>query len=113
MTPKKMYNCSAASFGIPDASSRRRTGSPPSAVQEVPSASLSYPVKYECPLCDSILPAINVARAHIDEHYPRDSPLCPVTECGKRFSHPNSVRNHMRTKHAKQWDIMKKMKWTW
>lgn len=68
-------------------------------------------VKYECPLCDQLLPSINAARMHIDEHYPRDSPFCPVTECGKRFSHPNSVRNHMRTKHSRQWDIMKQIKW--
>ncbi|XP_063903500.1 protein abrupt-like isoform X3 [Zophobas morio] len=70
------------------------------------------PIKYECPLCDLILPSINAARSHIDEHYPRDSPLCPVTECGRRFSHPNSVRNHMRSKHSKQWDIMKQIKWS-
>lgn len=110
-----MYNRSAARFGIPDASSGRRTSPSPSVIQEVPSAPLpstSYTVKYECPLCDRILPSINVARAHIDEHYPRDSPLCPVTECGKRFSHPNSVRNHMRTKHSQQWEIMKQMKWS-
>ncbi|KAJ8940495.1 hypothetical protein NQ314_010709 [Rhamnusium bicolor] len=58
-------------------------------------------VKYECPLCDHIQPSINALRSHIDQHYPRDSPVCPVYECGKRFSHPNSVRNHMRTKHSK------------
>ncbi|KAF2905772.1 hypothetical protein ILUMI_00402 [Ignelater luminosus] len=69
-------------------------------------------VKYECPLCDRILASITVARAHIEEHYPRDSPFCPVRECGKRFSHPNSVRNHMRTKHSQQWEIMKQMKWS-
>lgn len=68
-------------------------------------------VKYECPLCDQLLPSINAARMHIDEHYPRDSPYCPVAECRKRFSHPNSVRNHMRTKHSRQWDIMKQIKW--
>ncbi|XP_018561077.1 protein abrupt-like isoform X3 [Anoplophora glabripennis] len=69
-------------------------------------------VKYECPLCDLILPSINALRSHIDQHYPRDSPVCPVYECGKRFSHPNSVRNHMRTKHSKQWEIMKQVKWS-
>lgn len=69
-------------------------------------------IKYECPLCDLVLPSVNAARIHIDEHYPRDSPYCPVTECGKRFTHPNSVRNHMRTKHSRQWEIMKQLKWS-
>ncbi|KAF7271289.1 hypothetical protein GWI33_015807 [Rhynchophorus ferrugineus] len=69
-------------------------------------------VKYECPLCDQILLCLVVARQHIDEHYPRESTVCPVTECSRRFSHPNSVRNHMRQKHSKQWTIMKKIKWT-
>ncbi|XP_017786125.1 PREDICTED: protein abrupt isoform X2 [Nicrophorus vespilloides] len=69
-------------------------------------------IKYECPLCELLLPSLNLARSHIDEHYPRDSPVCPVTECGRRFSHPNSVRNHMRTKHSRQWELMKQLKWS-
>lgn len=105
-------------FGIADASSSRGRGENSTALRppEQPSTSSSTAmlavVKYECPLCDRILPSINIARAHIEKHYPRDSPLCPVTECGKRFSHPNSVRNHMRAKHSKQWEIMKQMKWS-
>lgn len=70
------------------------------------------PKKFECPLCDQILYSCVIARQHIEEHYPRDSPLCPVTECGKRFAHPNSVRNHMRSKHKEQWEIMKHLKWS-
>ncbi|KAG5878844.1 hypothetical protein JTB14_018983 [Gonioctena quinquepunctata] len=69
-------------------------------------------VKYECPLCEAILPSINNLRSHIDEHYPRDSPVCPVVECGKTFLHPNSVRNHMRLKHSNQWEIMKTVRWS-
>lgn len=66
--------------------------------------------KVNCPLCDWILLNELEARVHIQEHYPRDSSQCPVTECGKLFTHPNSVRNHMRMKHSQQWDIMKQMK---
>nr|CAH7732204.1 unnamed protein product [Callosobruchus chinensis] len=48
-------------------------------------------VKYECPLCEvHVLPSINALRSHIDEHYPRDSHFCPVSQCGKAFTHPNS-----------------------
>uniref|UniRef100_A0A1B0A0T1 C2H2-type domain-containing protein n=1 Tax=Glossina pallidipes TaxID=7398 RepID=A0A1B0A0T1_GLOPL len=51
-----------------------------------------------------------VFRQHLDRHYPRDSPVCPVIECGRRFAHPNSVRNHMRIKHTLQWAKMKAMR---
>ncbi|XP_056635657.1 protein abrupt isoform X2 [Diorhabda sublineata] len=69
-------------------------------------------VKYECPLCELTLMNICDLRNHIDDHYPRDSNFCPVTECGKIFTHPNSVRNHMRMKHLKQWEIMKSVRWS-
>lgn len=96
-------------FGITDANcGGGRNASPSNPQMSLPART----VKYECPLCDRILASITVARAHIEEHYPRDSPFCPVRECGKRFSHPNSVRNHMRTKHSQQWEIMKQMKWS-
>ncbi|XP_044752216.1 protein abrupt-like isoform X4 [Coccinella septempunctata] len=96
--------------GTPDSfDASSRTGiAPPYPQQEYVEPTAN--VKYECPLCDMILSNPNEARQHIDQHYPRDSPYCPVTECGKRFSHPNSVRNHMRSKHAKQWEIMKHIK---
>ncbi|XP_028141859.1 protein abrupt isoform X3 [Diabrotica virgifera virgifera] len=68
-------------------------------------------IKYECPLCEAILMNINLLRRHIDEHYPSDSHMCPVPECAKTFTHPNSVRNHMRAKHSKQWEIMKSVRW--
>ncbi|KAK9510088.1 hypothetical protein O3M35_004945 [Rhynocoris fuscipes] len=50
---------------------------------------------YVCPLCASSFPDLHTIRSHIDRHYPRDSPACPVPSCGRLFSHPNSVRNHM------------------
>lgn len=62
-----------------------------------------------CPLCDIPLEP-RVFRQHLDRHYPRDSPVCPVLECGRRFAHPNSVRNHMRLKHPLQWAKMKAMR---
>lgn len=65
----------------------------------------------DCPLCGIIL-TFAQARQHIDTHYPRDSPLCPVTTCARLFAHPNSVRNHMRIKHPEQWDKMKSLKWS-
>ncbi|XP_049821816.1 protein abrupt isoform X3 [Aethina tumida] len=68
-------------------------------------------MKYECPLCEVNFTCRNLAVTHLDEHYPRDSPVCPVMECRKKFSHPNSVRNHMRSKHSRQWNLMKKVKW--
>lgn len=68
---------------------------------------------YQCPLCDAVLPDLLTIRAHIDNHYPRDSPVCPVPQCAKVFSHPNSVRNHMRTKHSVTWVNMKRLKWTY
>nr|CAD7438180.1 unnamed protein product [Timema bartmani] len=52
-------------------------------------------------------------RSHLEQHYPRDSPTCPVASCSKAFSHPNSVRNHMRMKHTQQWDKMKTLKWSY
>lgn len=62
-----------------------------------------------CPLCDIPLEP-RVFRQHLDRHYPRDSPVCPVLQCGRRFAHPNSVRNHMRLKHTIQWAKMKAMR---
>lgn len=62
-----------------------------------------------CPLCDTPLEP-RVFRQHLDRHYPRDSPVCPVLQCGRRFAHPNSVRNHMRIKHTMQWAKMKAMR---
>ncbi|XP_015610059.1 protein abrupt isoform X4 [Cephus cinctus] len=68
---------------------------------------------YRCPLCCRTLPDISAMRAHLDHHYPRDSPTCPVSACAKTFSHPNSVRNHMRLKHPVQWDQIKTLRWTY
>lgn len=62
-----------------------------------------------CPLCQAPLEQ-RLFRQHLDRHYPRDSPVCPVIQCGRRFAHPNSVRNHMRLKHAVQWLKMKAMR---
>lgn len=62
-----------------------------------------------CPLCDTPLEP-RAFRQHLDRHYPRDSPVCPVMQCGRRFAHPNSVRNHMRIKHTIQWAKMKAMR---
>lgn len=62
-----------------------------------------------CPLCEIPLEP-RVFRQHLDRHYPRDSPICPVLQCGRRFAHPNSVRNHMRLKHTVQWNRMKSMR---
>ncbi|XP_017467207.1 PREDICTED: uncharacterized protein LOC108359747 [Rhagoletis zephyria] len=62
-----------------------------------------------CPLCEVPLEQKSF-RQHLDGHYPRDSPVCPVLECGRRFAHPNSVRNHMRIKHTHQWAKMKVMR---
>ncbi|KAG7188799.1 hypothetical protein KM043_008410 [Ampulex compressa] len=68
---------------------------------------------YGCPLCCRTLQDISAMRAHLDHHYPRDSPTCPVASCAKTFSHPNSVRNHMRLKHPVQWDQIKTLRWTY
>ena len=68
---------------------------------------------YRCPLCYRTLHDIGTMRAHLEHHYPRDSPTCPVTSCAKTFSHPNSVRNHMRLKHPVQWDQIKTLRWTY
>ncbi|KAF7382090.1 hypothetical protein V1477_002405 [Vespula maculifrons] len=68
---------------------------------------------YRCPLCCRTLQEIGAMRAHLDHHYPRDSPTCPVVSCAKTFSHPNSVRNHMRLKHPIQWDQIKTLRWTY
>lgn len=62
-----------------------------------------------CPLCNVPLEP-RLFRQHLDRHYPRDSPVCPVLQCGRRFAHPNSVRNHMRIKHTLQWAKMKAMR---
>lgn len=71
------------------------------------SANANYHVP--CPLCQVPLEQ-RIFRQHLDRHYPRDSPVCPVIQCGRRFAHPNSVRNHMRLKHAIQWLKMKAMR---
>ncbi|KAL2713372.1 hypothetical protein V1478_017070 [Vespula squamosa] len=68
---------------------------------------------YRCPLCCRTFQEIGAMRAHLDHHYPRDSPTCPVVSCAKTFSHPNSVRNHMRLKHPIQWDQIKTLRWTY
>lgn len=71
----------------------------------------SIPAGYllPCPLCEVPLEP-RLFRQHLDRHYPRDSPVCPVLQCGRRFAHPNSVRNHMRIKHTLQWAKMKAMR---
>lgn len=69
-----------------------------------------HSMKMECPLCCHRFPSFRDLRVHVNEHYPKDSPVCPVGECRKRFEHPNSVRNHMRSKHSKQWQMMKSIK---
>nr|CAD7453384.1 unnamed protein product [Timema tahoe] len=46
---------------------------------------------YECPLCDMLIGELYAMRSHLEHHYPRDSPTCPVTCCAKAFSHPNSI----------------------
>ncbi|XP_044004161.1 protein abrupt isoform X3 [Aphidius gifuensis] len=66
-----------------------------------------------CPLCSKITPSIGDMRIHLDEHYPRDSSTCPVLTCRKTFTHPNSVRNHMRIKHGDKWKEMKALRWTY
>ncbi|XP_076285034.1 uncharacterized protein LOC143211349 isoform X17 [Lasioglossum baleicum] len=68
---------------------------------------------YRCPLCCRTLQDISTMRAHLEHHYPRDSPTCPVASCAKTFTHPNSVRNHMRLKHPVQWDQIKTLRWTY
>ncbi|KAK0179364.1 hypothetical protein PV327_005122 [Microctonus hyperodae] len=68
---------------------------------------------FDCPLCSKKFIGIVDMRAHLDRHYPRDSPICPVSSCQKIFSHPNSVRNHMRLKHSVQWDKIKALRWTY
>lgn len=72
-------------------------------------ASASAGYLLPCPLCEVPLEP-RVFRQHLDRHYPRDSPVCPVLQCGRRFAHPNSVRNHMRIKHTLQWAKMKAMR---
>lgn len=66
----------------------------------------------QCPLCFAALPSLALARRHLEAHYPRDSPVCPVAACARYFAHPNSVRNHMRIKHRRQWEKMKTLKWS-
>nr|XP_032530156.1 protein abrupt isoform X3 [Danaus plexippus plexippus] len=66
----------------------------------------------QCPLCGAALASLAQARRHLEAHYPRDSPVCPVAECARYFAHPNSVRNHMRIKHRRQWEKMKTLKWS-
>ncbi|CAD7080100.1 unnamed protein product [Hermetia illucens] len=72
-------------------------------------ASISGNFLLPCPLCETPLEP-RLFRQHLDRHYPRDSPVCPVLQCGRRFAHPNSVRNHMRIKHTIQWTKMKAMR---
>ncbi|KAM3957549.1 zinc finger autosomal protein-like [Aphomia sociella] len=66
----------------------------------------------QCPLCFARLESLALARRHLEAHYPRDSPVCPVATCARYFAHPNSVRNHMRIKHRRQWEKMKTLKWS-
>lgn len=66
----------------------------------------------QCPLCLARLASLALARRHLEAHYPRDSPVCPVASCARYFAHPNSVRNHMRIKHRRQWERMKTLKWS-
>ncbi|CAH4012254.1 unnamed protein product [Pieris brassicae] len=68
--------------------------------------------RLQCPLCFAILDSLAYARLHLEAHYPRDSPVCPVASCARYFAHPNSVRNHMRIKHRRQWEKMKTLKWS-
>ncbi|BFF95831.1 protein abrupt [Drosophila madeirensis] len=84
-------------------------GTGPVPGSSTPSSSSSSNYMLPCPLCETPLEQ-RVFRQHLDRHYPRDSPVCPVIECGRRFAHPNSVRNHMRIKHTLQWAKMKAMR---
>ncbi|XP_069355544.1 uncharacterized protein, partial [Maniola hyperantus] len=68
--------------------------------------------RLQCPLCFAPLTSLAAARRHLEAHYPRDSPVCPVAACARYFAHPNSVRNHMRIKHRRQWEKMKTLKWS-
>lgn len=77
--------------------------------QDLSTANDSSGFHVPCPLCQVPLEQ-RIFRQHLDRHYPRDSPVCPVIQCGRRFAHPNSVRNHMRLKHAVQWLKMKAMR---
>lgn len=97
--------------------SAARVTSPPSAASTndlnhmMQTSTTVVPTGYllPCPLCDAPLEP-RLFRQHLDRHYPRDSPVCPVLQCGRRFAHPNSVRNHMRIKHTLQWAKMKAMR---
>ncbi|XP_065203411.1 protein bric-a-brac 2-like isoform X3 [Planococcus citri] len=66
--------------------------------------------RYDCPLCGTVFLDAATVRSHLELHYPRESSQCPVPSCAKSFVHPNSVRNHMRMKHAVVWAKMKQMK---
>ncbi|XP_055680379.1 protein abrupt isoform X10 [Lutzomyia longipalpis] len=79
----------------------------PAEIFQTPTSGDAYNVP--CPLCQVPLEP-RLFRQHLDRHYPRDSPVCPVIQCSRRFAHPNSVRNHMRLKHAMQWLKMKAMR---
>uniref|UniRef100_A0A0C9QRN7 Ab_0 protein n=1 Tax=Fopius arisanus TaxID=64838 RepID=A0A0C9QRN7_9HYME len=68
---------------------------------------------YTCPICNRIIASIGDMREHLDRHYPRDSPTCPILTCRKNFLHPNSVRNHMRIKHGAKWKEIKALRWTY
>uniref|UniRef100_A0A182M388 C2H2-type domain-containing protein n=1 Tax=Anopheles culicifacies TaxID=139723 RepID=A0A182M388_9DIPT len=99
------YSNSASATGAGSSTSGNGTGS------NVGSGSAGNGQVYllPCPLCEVPLEP-RVFRQHLDRHYPRDSPVCPVIQCGRRFAHPNSVRNHMRLKHTNQWAQMKAMR---
>ncbi|XP_063979504.1 protein abrupt-like isoform X3 [Diachasmimorpha longicaudata] len=68
---------------------------------------------YTCPICNRVIANIGDMREHLDRHYPRDSPICPILSCRKNFLHPNSVRNHMRIKHGAKWKEIKALRWTY
>lgn len=89
--------------------SSRSRHTPPTELNDMLQSAVPPGYLLPCPLCDAPLEP-RLFRQHLDRHYPRDSPICPVLQCGRRFAHPNSVRNHMRIKHTMQWAKMKAMR---
>ncbi|XP_044579653.1 broad-complex core protein isoforms 1/2/3/4/5-like isoform X3 [Cotesia glomerata] len=112
--PKQMVTCSS----ISSTARQHQLTRVPNPQYQRPPLKRSQPQHHrrnliQCPLCVRSYYDIADMRAHLDHHYPRDSPTCPVVSCAKTFSHPNSVRNHMRVKHAEQWDKIKTLRWTY
>lgn len=108
LTANLLLARSMAASSLAELSIEMKTASP-SSPQATGSGSGGGGYLLPCPLCETPLEP-RVFRQHLDRHYPRDSPVCPVLQCGRRFAHPNSVRNHMRIKHTLQWAKMKAMR---